>query len=225
VKEFDNEHFIVKVTKKGTVKKTVLSAYGNPRSTGIIAINLNEGDNLVEAKITDGSNDILIATRFGQAIRFSENDVRDMGRSATGVRGINLASDDYVMGMIIARTAGTVLVVSEKGYGKRSEISSYRHTRRGGKGVINMNITDKTGPVIVIKEVTDQDDLVIITEKGMIIRQHVQDIRVIGRNTQGVRLINLKGVDVIADVARAVKDEEIEEVVEGTVEPLPAPSE
>ncbi|MBL0175819.1 MAG: DNA gyrase subunit A [Ignavibacteria bacterium] len=210
VREFDDAHSIVMVTARGTVKKTVLSAYGNPRSTGIIAINLNTGDALVEAKITDGSNDILIATRFGQAIRFNETDVRDMGRSATGVRGINLADDDLVVGMIIARSNTNVLVVSDRGYGKRSDVSTYRHTRRGGKGVITMNITDKTGTVITIKEVTDKDDLVIITVKGMIIRQHVKDLRLMGRNTQGVRLINLKDGDSIADVARADVDEDLD---------------
>jgi DNA gyrase subunit A len=211
VKEFDDLHYIVMVTASGTVKKTVLSAYGNPRSTGIIAINLTDGDDLIAAKITDGSSDLLIATRSGQAIRFSESEVRDMGRNATGVRGISLGDDDGVVGMIIARANSSVLVVSTHGYGKRSEVSSYRHTRRGGKGVITMNITDKTGAVIAIKEVTDQEDLVIITERGMVIRQHVRDIRVMGRNTQGVRLIHLKEGDTIADVAVVNLDEELPE--------------
>jgi DNA gyrase subunit A len=197
-------------TSKGTVKKTVLSAYGNPRSTGIIAINLTDDDNLIDVKITDCSSDILIATRNGQAIRFHETDVRDMGRSATGVRGVSLVDDDIVIGMVVGRPNGNVLVVSEHGYGKRSEVASYRHTKRGGKGVITMNVTDKTGKVIAIKEVSDQDDIVIITERGLIIRQHVRRIRVMGRNTQGVRLIDLRDGDSIADIARVAAEQDLE---------------
>ncbi|MBR9976049.1 MAG: DNA gyrase subunit A [Bacteroidetes bacterium] len=210
VKEFTDNQYIIMVTSQGTVKKTVLSAYGNPRSTGIIAINLGDDDNLIDAKITDGSNDILIASRNGQAIRFDETNVRDMGRSATGVRGISLAKDDVVIGMVVGRPNGNVLVVSEHGYGKRSEVSSYRHTKRGGKGVITMNVTAKTGAVISIKEVSDEDDIVIITERGLIIRQHVHSIRVMGRNTQGVRLIHLREGDSIADIARVAADQDIE---------------
>ncbi len=211
VKEFDDAHYILMVTAQGVVKKTVLSAYGNPRSTGIIAIGLNEGDNLIDARITDGQSDVLIATRLGQAIRFPESNVRDMGRGATGVRGITLDEEDQVIGMIIARSGGNALVVSERGYGKRSEIGDYRLINRGGKGVITMNVTQKTGPVISIKDVTDNDDLVIISVKGMVIRQHIKDIRVMGRNTQGVRLINLNEGDAIADVARVAADEELPE--------------
>lgn len=214
VKEFDDEHFILMVTSKGVVKKTVLSAYGNPRSTGIIAINLTKDDNLVEARITDGQSDILIATREGLAIRFSESDVRDMGRTATGVRGIRLGKGDKVIGMIVARPNSNVLVVSDRGYGKRSEVGSYRLTKRGGKGVINMNVTEKTGRVLSIKEVTDQEDLVIMSVSGMVIRQHMKDIRVMGRNTQGVRLINLKEDDIIADIAKAAPEEDEEKVLE-----------
>ncbi|MCB2204415.1 DNA gyrase subunit A [bacterium] len=219
VKEFTDNEYIMMVTSKGTVKKTVLSAYGNPRSTGIIAINLSKDDNLIDAKITDGKNDILVATRQGQAIRFNEDDVRDMGRSATGVRGISLAKKDVVIGMIVGRANGNVLVVSENGYGKRSEVASYRLTKRGGKGVITMNVTSKTGPVISIKEVSDQDDIVIITEKGLVIRQHVRKIRVMGRNTQGVRLIHLREGDSIADVARVAADQDIDNKNAEIVEP------
>jgi DNA gyrase subunit A len=219
VKEFSDDQYIMMVTGTGTVKKTVLSAYGNPRSTGIIAINLNDDDNLIDAKITDGKSDILVATRQGQAIRFHEDQVRDMGRSATGVRGASLSKDDVVIGMIIGRANGNVLVVSENGYGKRSEVSSYRLTKRGGKGVITMNVTDKTGPVISIKEVSDQDDIVIITEKGLVIRQHVRKIRVMGRNTQGVRLIHLREGDSIADVARVAADQDIDNKNAEIVEP------
>jgi DNA gyrase subunit A len=214
VKEFTDTQYIMMVTSQGTVKKTVLSAYGNPRSSGIIAINLSEKDNLIGAKITDGQSDILIATRNGQAIRFTESDVRNMGRSATGVRGINLAKDDIVIGMVVGRPNGHVLVVSENGYGKRSEVANYRHTKRGGRGVITMNVTGKTGSVISIKDVSDQDDIVIITVRGLVIRQHVHRIRVMGRNTQGVRLINLRDGDRIADVARVSSDQELDSPVE-----------
>ncbi|MBE0644652.1 MAG: DNA gyrase subunit A [Bacteroidetes bacterium] len=214
VKEFTDSQYIMMATSQGTVKKTVLSAYGNPRSTGIIAINLTDGDNLIDAKITDGNSDILIATRKGQAIRFTESDVRDMGRSATGVRGIALADDDIVIGMVVGRPNGNVLVVSEHGYGKRSEVSSYRHTKRGGKGVITMNVTPKTGPVLSIKDVSDQDDIVIITTRGLVIRQHVRKLRVMGRNTQGVRLIDLRDGDSIADIARVSSEQEIENASE-----------
>jgi DNA gyrase subunit A len=219
VKEFTDDQYIMMVTAGGTVKKTVLSAYGNPRSTGIIAINLSKDDNLIDAKITDGKNDILVATRQGQAIRFHEDDVRDMGRSATGVRGISLEKDDAVIGMIVGRANGKVLVVAENGYGKRSEVSSYRLTKRGGKGVITMHVTTKTGPVISIKEASDQDDIVIITEKGLVIRQHVRKIRVMGRNTQGVRLIHLRESDSIADVARVAADQDIDNKNAEFVEP------
>ncbi len=211
VREFDDEHFIVMVTRDGIIKKTRLSAYGNPRSTGIIAITLNETDALVEAVITDGAHDLLLATHEGKAIVFAEGDVRDMGRTATGVRAMTLADTDHIIGMMIARKGVTVLVVSAKGYGKRSDISDYRHTRRGGKGIITMNTTDKTGTVLAVKEVSDQDDLVIITEKGMVIRQHVKDIRIMGRNTQGVRLLVLKDGDTIADIARVSAEEEEDE--------------
>ncbi len=219
VKEFSDDQYIMMVTEHGTVKKTVLSAYGNPRTTGIIAINLSKEDNLIDAKITDGKNDILIATRNGQAIRFSEDDVRDMGRSATGVRGISLAKGDEVIGMVIGRANGNVLVVSQHGYGKRGDVSSYRLTKRGGKGVITMNVTDKTGQVISIKEVSDEDDIVIITGKGLVIRQHVRKIRVMGRNTQGVRLIHLHEGDSIADVARVLSDQDIDNKNAELVEP------
>jgi DNA gyrase subunit A len=212
VREFDDSHFIVMATSSGTIKKTMLSAYGNPRSSGIIAINLAGNDRLIDAQITDGSNDVLIATRKGQAIRFPEADVRDMGRSATGVRGINLNDEDEVVGMIIARSNKNVLVVSEQGYGKRSEISQYRITRRGGKGVITMNVTDKTGRVVAIKEVTDDDDIVIIAEKGRLLRLSVKSMRVLSRNTQGVRLINLKQGDSVIDVSRVAASEELDQI-------------
>lgn len=211
VKEFTDDKFVVMVTEQGTVKKTVLSAYSNIRRGGINAINLSAGDRLIEAKLSEGKNDIIIGTRDGMAIRFNEKDVRDMGRTATGVRGINLAKKDKVIGMIVIRNATTLMVVTEKGFGKRSEIEEYRLTKRGGKGVITVKTSDKNGKLIAIKEVNDSDELVIITTAGMVLRQSVKDLRVMGRNTQGVRLIKLGDKDEIADIARVIPEEEGEE--------------
>ncbi len=207
VKEFTDDKFIVMATEKGTVKKTVLSAYSNIRRGGINAINLAAGDRLIEAKLSEGINDIIIGTRNGMAIRFNEKDVRDMGRTATGVRGVKLGKNDVVIGMIVVRNASTLMVVTEKGFGKRSEIEEYRLTKRGGKGVITVKTSDKNGKLIAMKEVNDGDELVIITTGGMVIRQSVADIRVMGRNTQGVRLIRLNEGDDIADIARVVPEE------------------
>ncbi|NOY05515.1 MAG: DNA gyrase subunit A, partial [Chlorobi bacterium] len=209
VKNFDADHSVVMVTKKGLVKKTPLNAFSHPRSTGIIAIKLHADDNLIDSRITDNESDILIATRKGKAIRFRAADVRDMGRSAAGVRGIKLTKDDRVIGMVVAKSSGSVLVVSERGYGKRSRIQDFRLTRRGGKGVIAINITEKTGDLLAIKRVTDNDDLVIISSKGMVIRQHIKNIRIMGRNAQGVKLINLSDGDVIADVANVRSNDEL----------------
>ncbi|MCX7798218.1 MAG: DNA gyrase subunit A [Melioribacter sp.] len=208
VKEFTDDKYVVMVTEKGIIKKTVLSAYSNIRRGGINAINLMPGDRLIEAKLSDGNNDIIIGTKNGMAIRFNERDVREMGRTATGVRGIKLEKDDAVIGMIVVRNASTLLVVTEKGFGKRSPIDEYRLTKRGGKGVITVKTSDKNGKLIAMKEVNDGDELVIITTKGMVIRQAVSDIRVMGRNTQGVRLIKLNEDDEIADVARVIPEEE-----------------
>ncbi|KUO61853.1 DNA gyrase subunit A [bacterium BRH_c32] len=208
VKEYTEDKFIVMATERGTIKKTVLSAYSNIRKGGINAINLVEGDRLVEAKLSDGSSDIIIGTKHGLAIRFNEKDVRDMGRTATGVRGVNLGKNDIVIGMIVTKNCDTLLVVTDKGYGKRTEIDDYRITRRGGKGVITVKTSDKNGLMIAMMEVNDNDELVIITTQGMVIRQSVKELRVMGRNTQGVRLIKLNDGDEIADIARVVPDEE-----------------
>jgi len=208
VKEFVDEKSIVMVTRNGTIKKTKLSAYSNVRRGGINAINIAKGDKLIEVKLTDGNNDIVIGTRKGLAIRFNETDVREMGRTATGVRGIRLGKDDIVIGFIVIRSATTLLVVTDKGFGKRSEIDDYRITRRGGKGVITVRTGEKNGNLISIKEINDKDELVIITNSGMVIRQGVKKIRVMGRATQGVKLINLKEGDSIADVAKVVSEEE-----------------
>jgi DNA gyrase subunit A len=208
VKEFTDDKFIVMATEHGTVKKTVLSAYSNIRRGGINAINLAAGDRLIEAKLSDGNNDIIIGTRFGMAVHFKEKDVRNMGRIATGVRGIKLGKDDVVIGMIVVRNATTLMVVTEKGFGKRSEIEDYRLTKRGGKGVITVKTSERNGKLIAMKEVNDNDELVIITTGGMVIRQSVAELRVMGRNTQGVRLIRLNEGDDIADIARVMPEEE-----------------
>jgi DNA gyrase subunit A len=195
-------------TEKGTVKKTVLSAYGNVRRGGIQAINLVKGDRLIEVKMTDGNNDLVLGTRNGFAIRFHEKDVREMGRTATGVRGIRLGKGDIVVGLLVIKKQVSILVVTQKGYGKRSDINNYRITHRGGKGVITVKTSEKVGKMIAMMEVSDTDELVIISTKGMVIRQSVKDIRVMGRNTQGVRVIRLKEGDSIADIAKVVTEEE-----------------
>ncbi len=211
VREFDPNRFVVMVTENGLIKKTRLDAFSNPRKTGIIAINLNKGDRLIDAKISDGSDDILIGTREGMAIRFNEIEVRDMGRNATGVKAITLVKGDRVVGMVVSKRKATILVVTENGYGKRTDIDEYRITRRGGKGVKTLKTSDKNGKMVDIKEIDDNDDIVIITEKGMIIRQHAKDLRVMGRNTQGVKLIRLNEGDRISAIARVVPEDETEE--------------
>ncbi|MGY4386238.1 DNA gyrase subunit A [Pedobacter sp. UYP24] len=220
--EYLENNFIIMCTKKGTIKKTSLEAYSRPRVNGINAININEGDQLIEASLTTGSSEIVMALRSGRAIRFNESTVRPMGRTATGVRGVTLAHDkDEVVGMIaVEDSSATVLVVSEKGYGKRTDIEDYRVTNRGGKGVKTINVTEKTGALVAIKNVTDADDLMIINKSGIVIRIVVSELRVMGRATQGVKLINLKGNDEIASVAKIEhEDEEIEEA-EVTIENL-----
>jgi len=208
--EYLENNFIIMCTKRGTIKKTSLEAYSRPRANGINAININEGDQLLEACLTDGNSEIVMALRSGRAIRFNESTVRPMGRTATGVRGVTLAGpDDEVVGMISVNNSDiTVLVVSEKGYGKRTDIEDYRVTNRGGKGVKTINVTDKTGNLVAIKDVTDNDDLMIINKSGIVIRIAVSELRVMGRATQGVRLISLKGEDEIASVTKVEHEEE-----------------
>ena len=202
--EYINSNFIVLATKKGVIKKTPLEAYSRPRLNGINAITIREGDELLVAKLTNGTNDVLLAVKSGKTVRFKEEKVRSMGRNAAGVRGITLADEkDEVIGMIcLENTESTILVVSEKGYGKRSEVDDYRITNRGGKGVKTLNITDKTGMLISIKDVTDSDDLMIINKSGITIRMSAGDLRVMGRATQGVRLIRIDDGDEIAAVAK-----------------------
>lgn len=207
--DFVNNHYVVMCTEQGTIKKTSLEAYSRPRQTGINAINIVEGDRLLDVEITDGDAHIIIATREGQAIHFHESEVRPMGRTATGVRGISLADNDVVIGMVcVSSEEEDLLVVSEKGYGKRSKVSDYRITRRGGKGVRTMNITEKTGKLVGIKAVEDEDEIMIINKSGIAIRMRVSDIRVMGRATQGVRLIKLTKKDAISSIAKVDKDNE-----------------
>lgn len=216
--EYLENNFIIMCTKKGTIKKTSLEAYSRPRANGINAININEGDQLLEATLTNGTSEIVMALRSGRAIRFNESTVRPMGRTATGVRGITLAHEnDEVVGMIsVNNEETTVLVVSEKGYGKRTDIDDYRITNRGGKGVKTINVTDKTGELVAIKGVTDENDLMIINKSGIVIRIGVESLRVMGRATQGVKLITLKDNDEIASVTKVERQEEEEELdVEG----------
>ena len=202
-------------TKKGTVKKTSSDRYSGARQNGINAIGIREDDELLEAKLTTGTSQIFLGLKSGKAIRFEEGKTRPMGRNASGVRGIRLADDnDEVIGMVSVHDFDEeILVVSENGYGKRSSIDDYRITNRGGKGVKNISITEKTGGLVAIKNVSDSDDLMIINKSGIAIRMSVEDLRVMGRATQGVKLINIKGSDSIAAVAKVMKDEDaVEEV-------------
>lgn len=208
---FINSHYVVFATKNGTVKKTCLEAYSRPRANGVNAINIQDGDEVVDVRLTNGHNELILANRNGRAVRFNENTIRVMGRTATGVRGMKLdEGDDAVIGMIVVNNADkeTVMVVSEQGYGKRSQVEDYRVTNRGGKGVKTLAVTEKTGRLVAIKNVTDENDLMIINKSGIVIRLGVADVRVMGRATQGVRLINLsKKNDVIASVCRVMSSE------------------
>ncbi len=225
VRDFPGDQYIVMATRQGLINRTALSAYGNPRRKGIYAIDIQEGDELIEAKISLGDNDIILGTRKGKAIRFHESDVRPTGRRTRGVIGVRLAppeagqavSVDHVVGMMVVRREGTVLVVAENGYGKRTDVLQYRVQRRGGKGIITLRTTEKVGPMVSLMEVVDTDDLMIVTDKGVMIRLPVQDIRSIGRNTQGVRVIRLDEGARIASISRVMEEEE-KEGVDETVE-------
>ena len=217
--DYVNSMYVVMVTKNGVIKKTSLEAYSRPRVNGVNAIEIREDDQLLEARLTTGESEIMIATKNGKCIRFPEEKVRAVGRTSIGVRGITLEDNDEVIGMIIANDLEkeSVLVVSEKGYGKRTAVEDYRITNRGGKGVITLNITEKTGKLIAIQNVTDEDGLMIINKSGVAIRMAVEELRVMGRNTQGVKLINLKGSDEIAAVAKVEMDKDVEDA-EGQTE-------
>jgi DNA gyrase subunit A len=215
-KDYTNSHNLIMVTKKGQVKKTSLDKYSKPRVNGVAAITIKEGDELLEAKLTDGNSQIMIAVKSGKMVRFEESKTRPMGRTASGVRGITLKDEtDEVIGMVsVNDMSSEILVVAENGYGKRSSIDEYRITNRGGKGVKTLNITEKTGKLISINAVTDADDLMIINKSGLTIRMAVEDLRVMGRATQGVKLINIKGNDSIAAVTKVMKDDVVEEVLD-----------
>ena len=223
--EYINSHFIILATKEGIIKKTSLEAYSRPRAKGVNAVNVREGDELLEAILTDGKSEVLIASRNGRCVRFEETDARPLGRTATGVRGINLDEDDYVIGMVCYEpeaedaAAHTLLVIGEKGLGKRTDFEEYRKTSRGSKGVRTMNITDKTGKLVALKNVTEENDLLIITQSGLIIRMAVADIKQAGRNTQGVKLINIRDNDSIASVSVVAKSDEEELPAEGETAP------
>jgi len=218
--DYVNSMYVVMVTKNGVIKKTSLEAYSRPRVNGVNAIEIREDDQLLEARLTTGESEIMIATKNGKCIRFPEEKVRAVGRTSIGVRGITLEDNDEVIGMIIANDLEkeSVLVVTEKGYGKRTAVEDYRVTNRGGKGVITLNITEKTGKLIAIQNVTDEDGLMIINKSGVAIRMAVEELRVMGRNTQGVKLINLKGSDEIAAVAKVEMDKDVEDAEEQTEE-------
>ena len=217
--DYINNHYVVLCTLRGIIKKTTLEAYSRPRANGINAITVREGDTLLEARLTGGNDELLMAIRSGKAIRFNESKVRPMGRNASGVRAMALDTEtDEVVGMVcVSNPDETILVVSEHGYGKRTDLEDYRVTNRGGKGVKTLNITDKTGQLVAIKSVTDEDDLMITNKSGVMIRLRMDDLRVMGRATQGVRLINLKGNDTIASVAKVPRSEDEEVAVEGVV--------
>jgi len=213
VRDFDDNRSLMFATAKGLVKKTTLSAYGNPRASGINAINIETDDELIDVRVTDGSNDVVLATSAGMSIRFSEKDARPMGRATTGVRGIQLEADDRVIGMVVIRRDATLLTVTERGLGKRSQLSDYRIQKRGGKGIITLRRTERTGSVVALKEVLPDDELMLVTRQGVIIRLPVEGIRVIGRNTQGVKVMNLDAGDTVMDVARVVREDD-DDVVE-----------
>jgi DNA gyrase subunit A len=219
VREFRDDAYLLFATRDGTVKKTRLSEYSNPRASGIKAIKIEKDDELIDVQITTGTNDIVLATRHGLSIRFHEQGVREMGRDTTGVKGIELGKGDEVVGMVVIKREANLLVVTSKGMGKCSPIDEYRVQKRGGKGIITLARTEKTGDAVTIKEVLPGDELMLITKHGVVIRMPVKGIRVSGRNTQGVRLVNLDNGDWVIDVARVVPDDDRSEDVEGDVEP------
>jgi DNA gyrase subunit A len=202
---FPDDRYLLFATKRGLVKKTVLSAYGNPREKGIIAIKIEDGDELLSAQITDGTRQVFLGTRLGMGIKFSETDTRAMGRDTTGVKGIELKGDDVVVEMDLVEETGTLLAVTEKGYGKRTDVAEYRHQTRGGSGVINVRVSEKNGPVVGISSVTETDHLLVITEQGILIRLAVADVRETGRAAMGVKLIDLADGDRVVAVAKLAK--------------------
>ncbi|HLG19398.1 MAG TPA: DNA gyrase C-terminal beta-propeller domain-containing protein, partial [Bdellovibrionota bacterium] len=215
VKEFVEGQYVVMATKNGIIKKTDLMAYSNPRASGIIACGIEEGDRMIAATLTDGKSDIFLATKQGQAIRFKEGEVRPTGRQAVGVWGIDLDKEDVVVGMEVFTSEGTVLTATEYGYGKRTETKEYRVQSRGGKGIMTMRVTDKNGPVVGVAQVTDDDDVMLISDQGQLIRTKAKEISVIGRATQGVRLIHLQEKERLVALAKIVPEDEDEELPPG----------
>jgi DNA gyrase subunit A len=207
VREFPDDQFLMFCTKDGTVTKTALAQYANPRVNGIKAIKIDRGDELIDVQVTSGTNDIVLATKHGLSVRFHESDVREMGRDTTGVKGIELRAEDAVVGMVVIKRDATLLVVTQKGLGKVTDISEYRVQKRGGKGILTLNRTEKTGNVVSIMEVLPQDEIMLITKHGVIIRSSVAEVRLTGRNAQGVKLVNLDGGDLLMAVARLVPDD------------------
>jgi DNA gyrase subunit A len=225
VDKFDDDRFLLFCTKHGTVKKTALSQYSNPRANGIKAIKIDKGDELIGVDLTTGTNDIVLATKHGLSVRFHESDVREMGRDTTGVKGIELRPGDAVVGMVVIKREATLLVVTEKGLGKVTDIGEYRVQKRGGKGILTLNRTEKTGNVVTLMEVLPQEEIMLITKAGVIIRSSVAEVRLTGRNAQGVRLVNLDDRDLVTAVARVVPEdksegEEGEEAPDDTLEPV-----
>jgi DNA gyrase subunit A len=225
VREFSMSKSLIFATRRGVVKKTPLSAYSHVRAKGVNAINIIEGDELIDVQIAGGDDQVILATAGGMAIRFHERDIRLMGRVSTGVRGIRVRSSDRVIGMVVSHRESaanaTLLVVSERGRGKRTDIEEYRFQGRGGKGVLNFRVTEQTGSVVAIKEVFPDDELMLITRNGVVIRQRVEEIRVIGRATQGVRVMALDDGDVLVDVARLIPEDEA--TAGATPRPIDAP--
>jgi DNA gyrase subunit A len=215
VRSFEEGRFLFLATAGGTVKKVELTAFANPRRGGIIAINLSEGDRLVGVELTGGKDEVVLATSNGQAVRFSEEDVRGMGRSAAGVRGARLKKQDKLVSLVVPGGEAMLLTICENGYGKRSPIDAYRLIKRGGGGVININTSDRNGPVVACMAVRDDDEVMIITAAGQVVRTPVEDIRVTGRNAQGVRVMTLAGTDRISSVAHLAKEEEAAEAEAG----------
>jgi DNA gyrase subunit A len=228
VREFAENRFIVMGTRRGEVKKTELTAFSNPRAGGIIAMNVEAGDAVIAVQVSDGTHEVFIGTRDGMAIRFSEDDVRSMGRAAGGVRGISLREGDEVVGMDVLSPGGTILTVTEQGYGKRTELDEYRVQSRGGVGIINIQTSDRNGKVIGVAQVTGDDELMLITQQGKILRMAAKDIRTIGRATQGVKLIDIEGDDRAVSIARLVESERVEPESESDggngADPPPDPS-
>ncbi len=210
VQEFDSEHFLFFATRQGVVKKTPLDDYVNIRKVGLIAISLREDDDLIGVKLTDGNQEIIMGTAQGMSIRYSEQDVRSMGRSATGVKGIQLDDDDTVIDMDVIVPDKDILIVTSKGYGKRTPVADYRIQNRGGKGIKTLNVTDKNGPIVSLKVVENDEDLMIMTASGTMIRTSMEGISTMGRNTQGVRLINTREDDTVATVTRVARNEDNE---------------